>query len=277
VSWRLLGGGEPAGAPGAWNMGADEALLASAAAGGRPSLRLYAWDGPWLSLGYAQTPSEARLAACAGAGLGVVRRVTGGRAVLHGGDLTYAVAAPDAALPEGLRPSYAVIAEALHAALASLGVDARRSARAAAAHPPAAFDCFEAPAEDELVVDGRKLVGSAQRRVAGALLQHGSVRLAPDPPAAVRAAGLGGGRATSLREEGFRGGAAELAGALVRAFERVLGERLEPSELSASERRGAAERAAAHAADPLSAPAPGSFSPRGRGPDPRSRAQLGGR
>ena len=75
-------------------MGMDEALLASVVAGGPPTLRLYRWQGAWLSLGYSQRLSSRRLAACRQAGVGVVRRVTGGRAVLHGGDLTYAVSVP---------------------------------------------------------------------------------------------------------------------------------------------------------------------------------------
>jgi len=88
--WRLL---RDAAAAGPWNMGVDEALLETAIAEGRPALRLYRWEGPWLSLGYGQTFDAAQREACAAAGVGVVRRVTGGRAVLHGGDLTYAVAA----------------------------------------------------------------------------------------------------------------------------------------------------------------------------------------
>ena len=64
-----------------------------------PTLRLYAWQGPWLSLGYGQRLGAERLAACAEAGVGVVRRATGGLAVLHGADLTYAVAAPESAAP----------------------------------------------------------------------------------------------------------------------------------------------------------------------------------
>ena len=78
-------------------MGVDEALLASAVHTGRPSLRFYRWQGPWLSLGYGQSLSEVRAERCRAAGVGWVRRVTGGLAVLHGADLTYTVAAPEAA------------------------------------------------------------------------------------------------------------------------------------------------------------------------------------
>ena len=93
LAWRLIEDGPGSGG---WNMGVDEALLASAVAG-RATLRLYSWDGPWLSLGYGQ-PSRGDLrSACLEAGVGMVRRVTGGRAVLHGSDLTYAIAAPEEA------------------------------------------------------------------------------------------------------------------------------------------------------------------------------------
>jgi lipoate-protein ligase A len=87
-------------------MGFDEAMLRTAASDGIATLRLYTWDGPWLSLGYAQRRIEAeRMAACEQAGVGIVRRTTGGRAVLHGNDLTYSLAAPEAMLRPGLRNS----------------------------------------------------------------------------------------------------------------------------------------------------------------------------
>ena len=110
MRWRLLaleagmqapGRGGPAGpssSSGPFNMGLDEALLRTAVGTGVPCLRFYTWEGPWLSLGYAQPLEAERRAALAGAGVGFVRRVTGGKAVLHGADLTYSVAAPDGVL-----------------------------------------------------------------------------------------------------------------------------------------------------------------------------------
>jgi lipoate-protein ligase A len=248
MRWRLLV--DPRPATGWWNMAVDEVLLAGAAAGGPPTLRLYRWRGPWLSLGYGQVPSPDRLRACRAAGVGVVRRATGGRAVLHGADLTYAVAAPAHLLPDGLEPTYRALSEVLRRALRALGVEAER---AAAARPPDAFDCFAAPAAEELCVGGRKLVGSAQRRVGGptggAVLQHGSIRLAPDPPRARAAAGLGAG-ATSLAELGVADRAA-LARALPRALASRLGATLAPGRLSGAERRAALRRAATLRREPL--------------------------
>ena len=230
--WRLLLDGLAAGT---WNMGVDEVLLASAAEGGVPTLRFYAWQGPWLSLGYGQRPGEERLAACAEAGVGVVRRATGGLAVLHGADLTYAVAAPERLLPAGLRPTYETLAAALQRALHALGVDAMRSGAAAAGAGPGGFDCFAEPAADELCVGGRKLVGSAQRRGGGGVLQHGSLRLAPDPGPARCATGLGGAGATSLQELGCRVAPKRLQSVLIEAFAAALDARLERGVLTPAE------------------------------------------
>ena len=139
--------------------------------------RMLAGEG--VRIGSVAGPADkATIAACAEAGVGVVRRATGGLAVLHGADLTYAVAAPEALLPAGLRPTYEALGAALLAALRVLGVDAQRSAAASAGAGPGGFDCFAEPVADELCVGGRKLVGSAQRRGAGGVLQHGSLRLA---------------------------------------------------------------------------------------------------
>ena len=189
--WRLLVDGA---ASGPWNMGVDEALMASAATG-RPALRFYGWLGPWLSLGYAQRLDPARRAACEAAGVGVVRRATGGGAVLHGADLTYAVTAPETLLPGGLGATYAAVASGLVEGLRELGIAALRASPAAPRGTARAFDCFAEPAGDEICVEGRKLVGSAQRRAGGALLQHGSLRLGADPARVREAAGLGAGRA----------------------------------------------------------------------------------
>jgi lipoate-protein ligase A len=252
--WRLLVDGE---APGPWNMGVDEALFASAAGGDAgacaATLRLYRWQGPWLSLGYGQRLSEARAAACREAGVGVVRRVTGGLAVLHGADLTYALAAPAARLPAGLHGSYGLVADALGEAFARLGVALERSPACDGAAPRHGFDCFAEPAPDELLAGGRKIAGSAQRRAAGAVLQHGSIRLAPDPPAAAAAAGVDPSRATSLTELGAAPGLAAVVQAVVEGFERVLGVSLEPGSLSPGERRAARERGALPAPRPPAA------------------------
>lgn len=254
VSWRLI---EDGAASGPFNMGLDEALLHSAAREGIATLRFYSWDGPWLSLGYAQRHFEPeKMEACERAGVGVVRRTTGGRAVLHGQDLTYSLAAPESMLRPGLRNSYDQIATALLGAIRSLGASRaiRVPARKGAA-PSKHFDCFAQPAGDEIVVGPHKLVGSAQRRREGAVLQHGSIRMAADSPAAARASGIDPSVSVSLSELGIETHSEALRGALLDAFIRVLDtERLAPGKPSDREIEQARARVAQHQSDSLSAP-----------------------
>jgi lipoyl(octanoyl) transferase len=168
-------------APGAWNMAVDAALMESVRAGAPPALRFYRWDPPCLSLGRNQ-PARGfyDLDAIRLRGLGLVRRPTGGRAVLHHRELTYSVVLPDGMLG-GPRASYAVINRALAHGLRRLGVPAGLQARGAArAAVPSLAPCFREPAAGEVVLEGRKLVGSAQFREKGVVLQHGSLLLEND-------------------------------------------------------------------------------------------------
>ncbi len=160
-------------------MSIDNALLRSAQEGGADAfLRLYRWDPPCLSFGRNE-PATTRydIDQIRELGLDAVRRPTGGRAVWHEDELTYAVAAPSETFGS-LRESYVAIHEMLVAALGRLGVEAtladRRSGRAPR---PSAGACFALPVGGEIVVAGRKLVGSAQIRTGKAFLQHGSVLL----------------------------------------------------------------------------------------------------
>jgi lipoyl(octanoyl) transferase len=155
-------------------MAADEALLDSVAAGAPPALRLYRWTPPALTLGRFQPDDDVDLEACARLGVEVVRRPTGGQGLLHGADLTYAVAMPR---PEGAAGGvdalYSHLAGALIAGLRRIGVDA-----AIARHDgPAGPVCFAGQQGADLRVGERKVCGSAQVRRAGAVLQHGSVLL----------------------------------------------------------------------------------------------------
>ncbi|HEY0969958.1 MAG TPA: biotin/lipoate A/B protein ligase family protein [Gemmatimonadales bacterium] len=164
--------------PGADNMALDEALLERARATGGAFCRVYTWTRPTLSLGRNQTAAgRYDLARARELGVDVVRRPTGGRAVLHHRELTYAVAMP----AEGaLRESYERINRLLTGALALLGAAAAPAAIEGRAPAPSLAPCFELPTRDELVVDGRKLVGSAQWRDDGALVQHGSILVDDD-------------------------------------------------------------------------------------------------
>jgi len=263
--WRLIG--DAAARAGPANMAIDQALLESVQAGGRPALRFYRWRPACLSFGRNQ-PARGLCdpAAAARRGVGIVRRPTGGLAVLHDRELTYA-----AALPVGLlgspRETYRALNRALVAGLRALGLAAElapaaapapalAAARAAAAPGTNAAggvttagaalaagtaSCFQAPAPGEVVVGGRKLVGSAQRVERRAILQHGSLLLDGDqgliaelvagPPAPAPA--------TLASALGRVPDPAELVEALCAGFEAALGIRLAHGTLSRAERERA--------------------------------------
>lgn len=171
-------------ADGATNMATDEAILQGVSAGlVPPTVRVYAWEPPALSLGYFQPLAEVNLMACRAAGVDVVRRPTGGRAILHEHELTYCLVAPESAPPVagGVPESYARISQALIAGLARLGVDARFAPPAGRGAESPSAACFEVPSDYEVLVAGRKLIGSAQRRQQGVVLQHGAIPLRFDP------------------------------------------------------------------------------------------------
>jgi lipoyl(octanoyl) transferase len=177
LPWRLLVS-PPLGGP--ENMALDEALMARARRTGETVLRVYEWSRPTLSLGRNQRAvgvyHETLLAE---RGVGVVRRPTGGRALLHHREITYSVTAPcdDAG---ALLAEYGRINELLCSALGALEVPVVPAAPATRAAPPSAAPCFAEPARGELTLHGRKLVGSAQWRERGAMLQHGSILIDDD-------------------------------------------------------------------------------------------------
>jgi lipoate-protein ligase A len=183
--WRLIRSGPLTGAR---NMALDEALLESVAAGrSLPTLRLYGWSPPTVTLGYFQrVESSVNLESCRNLGFDVVRRVTGGRAVLHDREVTYAVISPErcALFPGGVLENYRVIARVLQQTLDSFGLTtflapgrSRGSNGSGAQHSA----CFTAPATHELLHAGCKVTGSAQKRHGSAFLQHGSIPVELDP------------------------------------------------------------------------------------------------
>ncbi|HEY6826240.1 MAG TPA: lipoate--protein ligase family protein [Gemmatimonadaceae bacterium] len=178
--WRLLL--TPA-ADGAQNMALDEALMTRARETGEFTLRVYSWAAPTLSLGRNQSARRVYdLDRIRARRLSVVRRPTGGRAILHHREITYSVTAPadDAG---DLHDSYHRINRVLVAGLERLGVRTELAAPVSRAVAPGAAPCFDFPSAGELVLDGRKLAGSAQWRSDGALLQHGSILVEDDQSA----------------------------------------------------------------------------------------------
>lgn len=164
-------------------MSADEAILESVGAGEQPpTLRLYAWQPACLSLGIGQKASDADGEALARHGWDMVRRPTGGRAILHVDELTYSLSLPaDHPLAAAdIVTSYRQISTALMEALQTLGAAPHSERRTQPADKHAGPVCFEVPSHYEITIEGRKLVGSAQMRRKSGLLQHGTLPLYGD-------------------------------------------------------------------------------------------------
>jgi lipoate-protein ligase A len=205
--WKLLLDEVPL--PGPRNMAVDEVLFRKAAGGAATFLRFYQWDRPTASLGYSQDVRRVLDADfCRANGIGVVRRITGGKLVLHHREVTYAVASSDVArFGDTVADSYRLISRALMNGLELMGLSPKPARSTPDSYVRGAMPCFAAPARDEIEIGGRKIVGSAQKRTGPVFLQHGSIPLLSDPRllAAVSAPGAGSGPAdpgmTSLSEE----------------------------------------------------------------------------
>ena len=179
--WRLLC--TPP-STGAWNMAVDEAILEHIHRGEtKPTLRLYSWNPPCLSLGHAQSFKDVDVERLQSHGWEVVRRVTGGRAILHTDELTYSVtgSAEEPVLAGGVLESYNRLAQALLHAVKSLSVPVEMKEHEDG-HMQQNLNpvCFEVPSTYEITVEGKKLIGSAQARKKEGVLQHGSLPLTGD-------------------------------------------------------------------------------------------------
>jgi lipoate-protein ligase A len=259
--WRLILSAPMAGPE---NMALDEALLESAEDGdGRPILRLYAWDPPCLSLGYAQPIAQVDRPALRRLGWHLVRRPTGGRAILHTDELTYAVIAPLSGpiFDGGVLPSYRRLSGALAQGLRGLGV--LIEVQPGGQQPPSDDPvCFEALAPHEVTVAGKKLLGSAQLRRRRAALQHGALPLAGDLGRICQVLRYSNGgrraarrslldRAVSVENALGRPVSWELAAqALAEGFRKALGARFIESQPTAEELRRADQLRAARYANP---------------------------
>jgi lipoate-protein ligase A len=215
------------------NMAIDRALLQAAAS---PAVRLYAWSPPGVSLGWFQRGVD--VAPFRLAGYDVVRRPTGGGAVVHHHEVTYAVLLPAAHPAIAGLPTldtYAAIHGPVREALAAVGIDTegREACDARVGTDPTL--CFERSSPLDVLWRGRKVVGSAQRRLPDRILQHGSIILAPNP--------LQPDQPTLFGRDGRPVDPARLAAALRAAFERALGP-LADAPLTPAEREAAALEAA---------------------------------
>ena len=176
MRWHFF---QTAPAAGTYNMALDEALMRISQRTGDAYFRLYGWDSPTLSLGRNQRArGHYDLVAARRLGVGFVRRPTGGRALLHHREITYSVAMPARSAARAAE-AYAFINEVLLDGLKAMGVSASR-ATGTTHLPPGLRPCFDAPSAHEIVIDERKLIGSAQWRHGDALLQHGSILVRDD-------------------------------------------------------------------------------------------------
>jgi lipoate-protein ligase A len=249
-------------------MAVDEAVLEAIGQGrSLPTLRLYAWQPGCLSLGYAQSAADVDLAALAASAWQLVRRPTGGRAILHIDELTYSVIAPlkDDRVYGSVLESYQRMSQALLRALHLLGVPARadKDHGAPAQQTPGGPVCFEVPSNYEITVAGKKLIGSAQARRREGVLQHGSLPLWGDLTRITRVLAFPDEDSRQLAGQRLlqraltlsdclphRVGWDEAASAFTSGFSKALNLQLEPGELSPFEKERAAQLLAQKYAHP---------------------------
>ena len=262
-TWRLL---ITRPAHGAWNMALDESILEHIGRGeSMPTLRLYAWEPACLSLGHAQPFADVDVKRLNERGWEVVRRLTGGRAILHTDEITYSVIAPmdETRLAGSVLESYNRLAQALLFAVQDLGLSVEMKelvgntsaiSYSQGKHPGEGSMtnlnpvCFEVPSSYEITVDGKKLIGSAQARKKEGVLQHGSLPLTGDLTRICQALVFESESARQEASKRLLARAATVESALgeaiswetaaesfILAFERQLGLSLEGRELSESE------------------------------------------
>lgn len=241
----------------AFNMALDEALLDWHGSGKIPPvIRFYGWNPPSLSVGYFQNiEKEINLEAVREHGLGFVRRPTGGRGVLHEHELTYSVIVTEEHpnMPKTVTEAYRVISEGILQGFLKLGLEAyfavpKTSDERDALKNPRSAVCFDAPSWYELVVEGRKVAGSAQTRQKGVILQHGSILLELDEDKLFSLFKYPNERVKERMQKAFKTKAVaineissrritlgEAKDAFKAGFEEGLGVILEPYELSAEE------------------------------------------
>ena len=266
--WRLIIEDSPR--SGAANMAVDESIAEAAAAGDvPPTLRFYRWQRPTVSLGRFQKMADVNEPQIAEHGYDLVRRSTGGRAILHVDELTYSVAGPvaDQHMAGGVMDAYLRFSNALLSGLTALGLKAEKAGARARAGRELSAACFETPSAYEITAAGRKLMGSAQSRRRGYVLQHGSLPLWGDvarlvdvlalPCAAkdhlrhqLRQQAVTLAEALELSPDSDQLDFPRLAAAMADGFASTLDQVLEPGTLSPSELRRSAELIRTRYADP---------------------------
>lgn len=224
MQWRLIDSGK---ADAFYNMAIDEAIFCCFPTVRQPTLRFYQWSPPALSIGYFQPISQINVQICQKRGYGLVRRPTGGRAVLHNGELTYSFVHCIDRMPETISKSYRNISQALVLGLKKLGLPAELSRVKDKGNTPA---CFDSPARFEIKIEGKKVIGSAQTRRKGTLLQQGSMPLRVDVDELLGLLKIGGENTKRKTREVLKNKAAGL--------EDFAGEKIEINDLKCAIKSG---------------------------------------
>ncbi len=241
-TWHLIIDAEPL--KGSLNMAVDEFLFRSLAGGSRTYVRFYRWERPTASLGYSQkTENVIDLEFCRRNGIDVVRRITGGKLVLHHREITYSVCSSETGAFTGtLAGSYKLISQALARGLRRMGLEASLAGASPPFYAKGDLPCFSQPARDEIEVNGKKIVGSAQKRIGTSFLQHGSIPLVHDEGLLKAVSRLGDDpaeiRMTSLSEALGRPVDFDWAVArLVEGFEDFFGVRFDALEMTDADKK----------------------------------------
>jgi lipoate-protein ligase A len=255
TAWRLL---HTSPTDGPTNMATDEAIMLAVAAGeSPPTLRFFAWAPPCLSLGYAQPLTDVDHERLAARGWGLVRRPTGGKAILHTDELTYSAITPqtDPRVAGGIVESYRRLSAGLVRGLELMDLIVQNSRLPKSSEVlPENPICFEVPSNYEITIIGKKLIGSAQARKQGAVLQHGTLPLTGDITRICDALAFANEAEREQAKERVRARAITLelalglavsweqaANAMKHGFREALKIEFESGELSAAERERARE------------------------------------
>lgn len=224
------------------NMAIDEALLGSK----KPVLRFYGWKPAGLSIGYFQSTQVINVEECRKREVDIVRRLTGGNAVLHDKELTYSVIIDEKEMPSSVVESYKAISKGLLQGLRNLGLKAAMNEDVKKEEKSAV--CFNDPSWYEIVVNGKKIVGSAQKRIDGKILQHGAVLIEADVEkycslfnnCSEELINKVKQRMTSINDElGMKKSYGEVKGAMIKGFEKELKIEFEESGLTSEEKNKA--------------------------------------
>ncbi|MBF0288391.1 MAG: lipoate--protein ligase family protein [SAR324 cluster bacterium] len=184
--WRFI---EDLNQPGSTNMAADYSVLKQFRPGDSPVLRLYTWNRPTLSVGKNQKLGQINLDWCRDSEIPIVRRITGGQAVLHGNDITYSLVGDIKShlFSGGILQTYQIISTCFFQFFQKLGLSPVLQPHSRRQRSAQASDvCFEVPSAFEILIDGRKIIGNAQRQTSVAFLQHGTIPIGDQVPLLIR-------------------------------------------------------------------------------------------